>query len=402
MTELARGIVFVKGACNGAIYDLVRNKVFSVNASACQILEKYINGEVVPSIDLLCLNALIGHNLIDKDYKPRPFLPEHVEESSRVCFDIVWLELTNKCNLKCVHCYQGHNHTHTNDQMELKDWECIVEQLAMRGIRDLVIIGGEPSLFPGVSKLLRYVSQLKISQTLYTNATFKDNTLKDAILESGCNIKVSLYGHNCELHDSITGIKGSFTLTCNNIRWFVIKGVRVHVAIILMKENQSYKDAIKDYVLKMGVKEISFDVIRTMPDGDQFLHTPTLSVIKNLKNRKKPCFKISKEMFIEAVSKNSCWNRKLAITAEGYAIPCIFARNVVIGNLKVVKLAELLQSAELRKCWNLPVGSISECINCEFRFACKDCRAMALAMKHNLYAKNPRCNYNPTKGIWEV
>ena len=335
---------------------------------------------------------------------PRAFLsrcPEK-ERGEGVCLDLVWLELTHKCNLRCIHCYQGHKHKQTDNQMDLKDWEGIVGQLSLLGTRNLVIIGGEPSLFYGTSELLRYVAPLKLSQTLYTNATFKDNMLRDAILESGCNIKVSLYGHNCDLHDSITGIKGSFESTCNNIRWFVTKGVRVHVAIVLMKENEVYKDYIEDFVSQLGVNEISVDVIRTMPGGDQFLHVPTIPAVKYLKHRRKPCFRTSKAEFIEAMSKNSCWNRKLAITAEGFAIPCVFARNMIVGNVKNERIIEILESIELRKCWELPVCSVPKCSSCEFRFACKDCRAMALAINNDLYAKNPRCNYNPMKGVWET
>ena len=51
MTELARDVVFVKGACNGAIYDLGKNRVYSVNAVGCQILAKYINNDRIVGND---------------------------------------------------------------------------------------------------------------------------------------------------------------------------------------------------------------------------------------------------------------------------------------------------------------------------------------------------------------
>jgi len=37
-------IVFLKGAKNGAIYDLVKEKVYSVNEVGCEIIIRYING----------------------------------------------------------------------------------------------------------------------------------------------------------------------------------------------------------------------------------------------------------------------------------------------------------------------------------------------------------------------
>jgi predicted nucleotidyltransferase len=45
-------------------------------------------------------------------------------------------------------------------------------------------------------------------------------------------------------------------------------------------------------------------------------------------------------------------------------------------------------------------SKINTCKDCEFRFACKDCRPLAFAENANISEKTPRCTYNPYEGKW--
>ena len=63
MWELKENIVFVKGIKNAAIYNLETGEVYSINAVAKKILEKYIKKELLEEneqkyIDLLSKNDL--------------------------------------------------------------------------------------------------------------------------------------------------------------------------------------------------------------------------------------------------------------------------------------------------------------------------------------------------------
>lgn len=51
--------------------------------------------------------------------------------------------------------------------------------------------------------------------------------------------------------------------------------------------------------------------------------------------------------------------------------------------------------------WQITKNKIKQCQNCEYRYACSDCRPLAIGIYEEDDAKYPRCCYSPEKGIWE-
>ena len=110
--------------------------------------------------------------------------------------------------------------------------------------------------------------------------------------------------------------------------------------------------------------------------------------------------KISKERFDKAVFANTCWSGKIVISEDGSVYPCVFERDIVLGNVKEQSITEIIHSTTLENCWNHCFKKVNICKECEFRFACKDCRPLAKSIHGNLDEKNPRCTYDVYNGVW--
>jgi radical SAM protein with 4Fe4S-binding SPASM domain len=117
--------------------------------------------------------------------------------------------------------------------------------------------------------------------------------------------------------------------------------------------------------------------------------------------RTKPSFSTSFSSFSLFSQFNSCWFGKMAVTADGDVIPCIFARNQVAGNVNKQPLKTIIKSMS-DKFWKITLDKVEVCQDCEYRFACHNCRPLAEGRFKNLLANNPRCSYNPYTGIWEI
>lgn len=75
-----------------------------------------------------------------KDYEIRGILPKTGYE-----FPLgVQIELTYKCNLKCIHCYNNSGKPPYNKEMELSDWERISREIVTGGCLAVTFSGGEP------------------------------------------------------------------------------------------------------------------------------------------------------------------------------------------------------------------------------------------------------------------
>ena len=84
--------------------------------------------------------------------RPKPATLEDADGA----LSFLWLELTGRCNLQCVHCYtesdpwSGHR-----DLLSAEDYEDVMSQAYALGCRQVQLIGGEPQLNPSFDRLLR-------------------------------------------------------------------------------------------------------------------------------------------------------------------------------------------------------------------------------------------------------
>jgi radical SAM protein with 4Fe4S-binding SPASM domain len=95
---------------------------------------------------------------------------------------------------------------------------------------------------------------------------------------------------------------------------------------------------------------------------------------------------------------NSCWGKKIFVMKDGTVKPCIHSR-IIIGNIFKDDLGLIVDQAKEQ--WTLTIDKVEKCRDCELRYACFDCREIALREKNYLYAANPYCKYNPYNGTWD-
>ena len=396
MFEINKDVFFVKGAVNGAIYDLVGEKVFSVNKTACEIIARYCN-ETFADNDAEYLNKLRAKHLIDEGFTAKETT---FEDDGRAEIEMAWLEITQTCNLRCLHCYEGTVHKSSGNTLSLNEWKNVIEQLKHLNIKRTVVIGGEPCCHTNLMKILEHILQEKIDVTLFTNGTLLNDAMINFIAQNNIRVKISVYGHCAEIHDKITGVSGSFAKTEHSIKNLTSQGVPVEASVIIMKENQDFLSEIIAWTKENHMQYHRYDTIREIGGGAQNAHAVTNKKTLSGVYMTKPNFKITKKNFLKNLHHNSCWYGKLVITENGDVLPCVFERNRLYGNVRKNSLKNIIESETTRKCWFMDFSKIQICRDCEFRFVCHDCRPVAAAVTGNFCGKNPRCRYDVYSGIW--
>ena len=155
------------------------------------------------------------------------------------------IEITSKCNERCIHCYIPHENK-TKD-IEPSLFYNTLDQLAEHGTLTLTISGGECFLHKNIDDFLRYAKKKDFSINILTNATMISDTQIDLIKELDVSlVQVSVYSMIPEIHDAITKLPGSFKRTTETIKKMVKKDVPVQVSCPVMKINrEGYKDVLK-------------------------------------------------------------------------------------------------------------------------------------------------------------
>lgn len=380
---------FVLGAKNSAIYNFETHKVYSLNEEATKILLAYFENNVyhdfLHKVERMCeIETLCSEDYI------------FVEPEMKLKF--AWLEVTQRCNSRCIHCYEGQEHEEVQNPLTEKEWISIIDDLYKNNCRSIQFIGGEPSIVSFLPHLIWYASEIGFDNiALFSNLQFVGEELKAAIIDTHTKVKFSIYGATSSVHDRITMIEGSFERLLQNVEYFSQGGIELTPAIVIMRENEGEYPKITRLLKKMGFDSFKYDEIRKVYGGNQHQHEPKNKTLQI----KSPNFRTDRDHFEKAYYHNTCWNGKMVISTNGDIYPCEFERNICYGNIRENSIETILHSEKLIKHWSLSFNQIEHCKDCEYRFACKDCRPIAFAERGCLSDKNPRCRYNVYEGVWE-
>lgn len=150
------------------------------------------------------------------------------------------------------------------------------------------------------------------------------------------------------------------------------------------------------------VKSIRIVVVNRLKPLCIFIQCNNKHVVtKSRMANKKPKFKASKKQFEANNYRNTCWYGKCIVSTNGDIFPCEMERNYLYGNIRENSISNIIASNYVDDFWYWDFSKVDICNNCEFRFACKDCRPLAYAENGSMKEKNPRCKYDPIRGIWD-
>ena len=102
--------------------------------------------------------------------------------------------------------------------------------------------------------------------------------------------------------------------------------------------------------------------------------------------------------FIENMKYNGCLNRKISIDETGHIRNCPSMKNSY-GNIRDSSLLQAVDAVGFKEKWNISKDRITICRDCEFRYACSDCRAY-LENPEDAFSKPLKCGYDPYSGKW--
>ncbi len=117
------------------------------------------------------------------------------------------IELTHKCNFRCVHCYES-NHNR-RDELSSSEWRLVIDRLKSAGVIDLNISGGEFLLRGDHRELAAYARERGFRVVLLTNGSLVTREIamfwRDVVKPVA--VEVSIYGATSATHEAVTGTR---------------------------------------------------------------------------------------------------------------------------------------------------------------------------------------------------
>ena len=146
----------------------------------------------------------------------------------------VHIDVTYRCNERCVHCYLDHDDKGEMTTQEIKD---VLDQLAEAGVFFLVFSGGEVFMRRDFLELVEYARKLMFNVKVKTNGVMIREKEAARLRQLGVEqVQISVYSHRPEVHDRITKLPGSLNKTIRAIRFLKLQGLKVTIANVHLEK----------------------------------------------------------------------------------------------------------------------------------------------------------------------
>lgn len=338
--------------------------------------------------------------------------------------DVIW-NITNRCNLLCDHCYMAADAHTLPDELTDEETIALVEQMGERKLPALFLSGGEPMMRRNFWEILETARSHGIRVTVSTNCTLMTREAAKRLKADGIDwIATSLYGPD-EFHDAMVGVPGTRKRVVEAIKVLREEGVGVAIKTAISAATWPYvydliQDArdldcgliyfcdlitagrsegeddgritpeqwreLADYIIEdlvaekeTGVRGLEWD-IGAMPSFIPYVAERLLERGIDVSNGLER---------LKIVSACPVGKGHMNINSEGGIMPCQFAQDWTIGNVRDMSLQDAV--GELYKLDQQESKGVCSPEACEYSRICRGCRAKAWQRTGDAMAEDVTC-----------
>ncbi len=338
---------------------------------------------------------------------------------------MVSYSVTQKCNLKCKHCYSDSVDRAASDELSTQESLRLVEDLSRWGIGLLIIDGGEPLCREDLLDIVRYASSKGIRTTIGSNGTLIDEAKAKEMVDAGVMaVAISVDGADALTHDSFRGAGGAFEQTLKGIEACRNTGLPFQLNMVIRKDNLSQledmlrlavdlganaaevfdlvaagraKHECKELVLSLDERKLTMERLaeaqRDYPLVIRVPGCPMYPLILQEKDIKPKHFPSEMLRRIPYYGRGCAAGMPMGyvmVLSNGEVNPCMLLQ-VNLGNIREQSIMSIWESSptlvRLRQ-RDLLKG---ECGACQYKLTCSGCRGRTYEETGDMMANDPGC-----------
>lgn len=294
----------------------------------------------------------------------------------------ITLELTSECNNHCMGCGNIPSLL-TQGTLSASEWKRIIDAIAPHTLR-LRLSGGEPAMHPEFDAIIQIIERKNIPFAIFTNGRWrhpKQMIERLRKLKQCRKILFSLHGADAGVHDTFTGVEGSFAETVRNIREAAQNGLPIATSTIIHRRNWNTIEDMIRFLDILGVRQSTFTRyapvrdIRPLPENFQLKQAVSI-IEKHRRQGRRIDYSLCIPHCFTPSGSMGCLSGAAycVIDPLGNVRPCSHA-DIECGNLLDHPL-EAIWNGERMTYWR---GLIpKDCFSCDVFSECRGgCRAVA-------------------------
>ena len=330
----------------------------------------------------------------------------------------LFLHLTRRCNLSCLHCYAGDSSRGTPMDLPSGMVLGLLDKLKALGGRAVTLSGGEPLLHPEIKSIIAHAGP-ELEIRFLTNGTLMNRDWADFLADHGAKVQVSIDGSRPAVHDAIRG-PGSFEKAIRGIAMLQEAGLseQINLAATVMRQSLHDLPEIMGLAERLGVPLVRFLPLRKRgtavrcweeigaglgrEDAERFYD---YAIHRGQDGATRPEVSCGLSGFMLAMPEETdddIWcpvGRQLVVDVDGSVYPCaaMMTPDFRMGSVYEQGLEELFHSVPMSDiCAALTKRRlvIERCASCPWRNLCQSgCMALALEHKGTIWDTDDFCDY---------
>lgn len=300
-------------------------------------------------------------------------------------FNTVWLPVQYECNNKCRYCYAPSDLTSSiQKRLDDRKEDEFIDLIEELGTKKIILIGGEPSIYSGIERVINKIYRKGIRASMVTNGRRLSNyDFVQKIADLGLkSLTISIEGSSPQIHDYITQVKGSFYETLKGIDNSLKYGLQTSTETTMCNENES---DLENIVKLLEERNLSFRLFNVcgpfVGDLENSIYAIPLSKGAKLfervyKSAKKKNVKLItpvpicnfddnlyNEMKLNKSISHAChilFGTSFVLDPNGDVLPCVHFTNYPLFN--IYDKGKVISPEKFKELWNDPLG-----VNQKFR-----------------------------------
>ncbi len=316
------------------------------------------------------------------------------------------IEFNSVCNFRCVYCYAYENGRKRNE-LTKEQFKDVISQAKELGARKIIVLGGEPMLYPPILEMIEFIRSRDMDIELFTNGTGMTLDMARTLYDFKVRVVLKMNSFDENNQDMLSGRKGAYAQIQEAFRNLKQAGYPsedrfMGVSTIICRQNieelpkmwewlrdQNIAPYFEMITPQGGAKDnIALDI--DTKQAEAFFHH-----IAEIDRRKYGNHWDPKPPLVGGI----CLRHQFscAVSSEGNVQPCVGV-TIPIGNVREKKLKDILGDSEvvqdLKRYKHMIKGP---CGSCDHLNECYGCRGAAYQLTGDYLASDPLCWKNLDK-----
>ncbi len=310
------------------------------------------------------------------------------------------IEFSRVCNFRCSYCYVP-TKSQLSNELSRKEIKDVLLQAKALGAGKIIILGGEPSIYPHIQEMIAFVAGQGMTIEMFTNGTGIDSDLAGVLAEHRVRVALKRNSFDDDIQDKLAGKSGAATIIAKalaNLKKAGYPSDELFLAIstVICQQNIDELPAMWQWLRDENI-EPYFEVITPQENA---VSNSWLSVDgMQLKTLFQKLSVIDREQYGHQwepqppLVGNKCMRHQVSclVSATGDVMPCVGV-TIPVGNIREDNLADIIRNSEvINNLKNYREMIKGECRDCDKAAECYGCRGAAFQLTGDYLASDPTC-----------